>query len=182
MVTDTNPFQPPALENVRIAKRSSTGWLQHTLLIVWPFIFGANMIIPLLVGWDMIAEDGAIGAGIASLLLLLLGWALFYVWPAFATRMSVGAILTAILQVFPIVHFIFGLIAFGITVELGQAIDISDDSGPGITTELGGFLITSLMGLMLLLLSLGFGVLIFFVVNWRKPMVGNESSRDPERQ
>ena len=181
MVTEANPFQPPALENARIGKRTSPGWLQNTLLIVWPFIFGANMIIPLLVGWEMIAEVGAIGAGLASLLLLLLGWVLFYVWPAFATRMSIGAIFTAILQVFPIVHFIFGLIAFGITVELGQAIDISDDSGPGITTELGGFLITSLMGLMLLLLSLGFGVLVLFVVNWRKPLVGNESSQGPER-
>ena len=176
MNSEDNPFQPPTSTAGTAPTRFRRTRLQNFLIIAWPFIFGANMIIPLLFGWELVEQSGAMGVILASIILLALGWLLFVVWPALALRLTFGSIFTALLQFFPIVHMIIGIIAFGITIELGQATDMNDQVMPKITSELGGFIITSITGCSLLLFATGIGTLFFFIFRWHEPLVGNDTT------
>jgi hypothetical protein len=176
MNSEANPFQPPTSTGGTAPTRFRRTRLRDFLIIAWPFIFGANMIIPLLFGWELVENSGALGVMFASVILLALGWLLFVVWPALALRLSFGSIFTALLQFFPILHMIIGIIAFGITFELGQATDMNDQTMPKITSELGGFIITIIMGSTLLLFASGIGTLFFFIFRWHEPLVGNDTT------
>lgn len=133
------------------------------------------MVIPLMAGMELLDEAGVYGVALATLLLLVSGWALFVLWPALAVRVSVGSIVTALLQFFPILHFVIGIIAFSIALQLGHATDFTDDSGPKITSEVGGFLITFIMGSTLLLLATGIGTLLLFIVHSRDNLVSEQN-------
>jgi hypothetical protein len=176
MNSEANPFQPPTSSGSIAPTRFRRTRLRDFLIIAWPFIFGANMIVPLLFGWELVEQSGALGVLFASVILLALGWLLFVVWPALALRLTFGAIFTALLQFFPILHMILGIIAFGITLELGQAAEMNDQAMPRITSELGGFIITSIMGCTLLLSATGIGTLFLFIFRWGEPLVGNDTT------
>lgn len=176
MNAEANPFQPPTSIRSIAPTRFRRTRLRDFLMIAWPFIFGANMIVPLLFGWELVEQSGALGVLFASVILLALGWLLFVLWPALALRLTFGSIFTALLQIFPILHMIIGIIAFGITFELGQATDMNDQAMPRITSELGGFIITSVMGCTLLLFATGIGTLFFFIFRWHEPLVGEDTT------
>lgn len=166
MTNVANPFQPPTSEDERPKLTQQANW-RSAWVIAWPFIYGANLIVPLMVGRDLIRDAGIFGVTFASVLLLALGCTLFFTWPALAIRLSVGSIFTALLQFFPILHFILGILAFGLAVELGQATYMNDQVMPSIDSELGGFIMTLTMGSMLMLISTGFGILVLLIFRWR---------------
>jgi hypothetical protein len=166
MTDIANPFQPPNSEDERPKLIKQANW-RSAWMIAWPFIYGANMIVPIMVGRELIRDAGLLGVIFASVLLLALGWTLFVTWPALAIRLSLGSIFTALLQFFPILHFILGILAFGLAVELGQATDMNDQVMPSIDTEWGGFIVTLTMGFMLMLISTGFGILGMLIFRWR---------------
>ena len=102
---------------------------------------------------------------LAAIILLIAGWIPFVVWPRLAYRLSLGSIVTAILQFFPLPHLFAGLIGFAITAELGLAVEGTDISSEEVTSELGGFVITAITGSCLLLFSLGVGTFVFVFID-----------------
>ena len=176
MNTPTNPFSPPTVSDNVTKPRKKLRRFHEVLVVAWPFVFGANMIVPLLFGRNLIENRGSLGMALAAIMLLLAGWMLFVVWPPLAYRLSLGSIVTALLQFFPLLHLFAGLIAFAITVNLGLAVDATDFSSEEVTSELGGFVITAITGSCLLLFSLGVGTFVFIFTD-RKEVnhLANES-------
>lgn len=175
MNAEGNPFQPPQSAESISSEKVKRSRLVEVLKFLWPILFGANMVIPLMAGMELLDVAGFYGVALATLLLLVSGWSLFVIWPALAVRVSAGSIVTALLQFFPILHFVIGIIAFSITVQLGHASDFKDDSGPKITSEVGGFLITFIMGSILLFTATGIGTLLLFIVRSRDNLVSDRN-------
>ena len=165
MNTPTNPFSPPTVSESATKPRKRSKLFHEALLVAWPFVFGANMIVPLLFGRNLIENRGSLGMALAAIILLIAGWIPFVVWPRLAYRLSLGSIVTALLQFFPLLHLFAGLIGFAITAELGLAVEGTDISSEEVTSELGGFVITAITGSCLLLFSLGVGTFVFVFID-----------------
>jgi len=164
MNAETNPYLAPIAASGAISESKKPKTLKMILLIIWPFIFMANMILPMLFGWDLLDKAGSIGVLCATLALLIPGWLLIAIWPAAGKRLIVGAILMTLLQFFPVLHIILGVVAFEVTAYLGQATEMNDLQSASIDTELGGFIITMLVGSGLLAIATGMGTILYLIL------------------
>ncbi|MEX1222975.1 MAG: hypothetical protein WEA31_00360 [Pirellulales bacterium] len=142
----TNPYASPessdasAAQDGRIARRIDT-----FAVFAWPIVFGVNLIVPALFGAEVTDEQGALGMMAACIMWLVLGWSLCLLHAPFARRLIVGSVLTALSQVFPIIHLIAGMFAIDIATALG--LHLGQDHPVGnVTSEFGGFFVTLLVG------------------------------------
>jgi hypothetical protein len=115
----------------------------------WPIVFGLNLVIPLLLGWDMTREHGRIGVFLAAALLLTSGWAVCYARPSVARRLILGSTLTALSQLFPILQIVAGCIAVAVADSFAL-LGHGGHGGPAQFSEPGGFIVTLLVGCILL--------------------------------
>lgn len=164
MNAEANPYLAPGAERGPISEGNKPKTLSGILLVAWPFVFVANMILPMLFGWDLLEKAGFAGVLCATLTLLILGWVLIAVGPSVGKRLIVGSIFMALLQFFPVLHIILGVIAFEVTAYLGQATEMNDLQSASIDTELGGFIITAMVGLGLLVTAAGMGTILYLIL------------------
>jgi hypothetical protein len=112
-----------------------------------------NMALPLLFGLEVTRHHGLIGMCVASLLMLIVGWLFCMLKPAAARKLVLGSLAVALTQVFPILQIIAGSISIGIAQSLHLAMQGGDDPEfgiAGINNELGGFVVTMFVGIILL--------------------------------
>ena len=120
-------------------------------IAVWSVIFAANTIVPLMFGLELTVKHGRVGVGIASLLLWA-GGAILCCWrSSIMWQVILGALITALSQLFPILQIIAGCIGLSAAARLGQA----ETGGDGqlldqVTSEVGGFIVTVIAGGVLL--------------------------------
>lgn len=126
--------------------------------LLWPCVFSLNMILPLYLSAEVTKQHGKTGVFTATLLLLAVG-VIFSLCKPSATRIVIlGSAVLALTQAFPVIQLVTGGLAYAFAVSLSLAEDVSDT--PQITSELGGFLVTMLVGSVLLACASALGCVL----------------------
>jgi hypothetical protein len=112
----------------------------------WTPVFALNLMVPLFFGWMVTQEGGRIGMGAGIALLWYLGYCLFGLSEACGRALVIGGVLVAVVQFCPILHILAGLASVGLADALwhGSFADMR------INTEIGGFIATLVMGLLMM--------------------------------
>ena len=155
MDTQSNPYESPA--EVVDGPPSEARRISRAMW-VWPILFSVNLVVPLFLGWGVVENEGRLGLLVALILMLGVGWAVGYWRPQTLRLLMAGGVITAISQMFPVLHFFFGIAAMSVAELMGLTNDIYGD-GPSLVGALRGFVITLIVGLGMMLVALGFGVL-----------------------
>lgn len=143
----TNPYQPPNEFSANGNEPQSRQLAFSLFDLIWPLAFAGNLIVPILFADSLTTQAGKTGMAVAIMMILISGWLLGRRLPNLARRMTTGAILVALSQLFPILHIFAGLIGLQITILTGGAEHGTDDDPLGqITSEWGGFLCTLFTG------------------------------------
>lgn len=157
-----NPFAPSTLgtsETLPSQRVVASTWVMS---LEWIAVVLFNLIAPLFIGWGMI--DLAARFGVASAVVLVLGiGTLFCIqYPLLMLFTIRGAVLVGLTQVIPVLHFIVGIFSAAFLTACGM---IPADQAPPRLAEgfVGGFLLTTVMGAQLLILSLVIGLLMRLV-------------------
>lgn len=161
-MANINPYEPPAIKQVLPAEVQADATKATTAtLIAWPLVLASNLVVPFLLGSSMIREHGKVGVLAGVLLFAVAGWALIVRRPKQGSRLVVGAAILIATQFLPITQIIAGSIAFRIAKLLGQA-QIGDGEGldDRITSEWGGFIVTSVTGSILACMAFVLGAIV----------------------
>lgn len=120
-------------------------------LVTWTAVFAANLIIPLLYGWEVTRDGGRGGMGLAILALCLFGLVVSAQSRKMAWALALGGCLVALLQPVMVLHIFAG----------GLALNLWTGSirGGGLS-EFGGFAVTVMTGGPLMVLALVCGLVI----------------------
>ncbi|MEM8679391.1 MAG: hypothetical protein AAGF97_08570 [Planctomycetota bacterium] len=134
-------------------------------------MFAINLIVPLMWATSLVNRHGKVGMLAAIPVLYLMGWATCRIHPVCARSMLNGGALVALTQLFPILQILAGLFALSV---VGFEDRFDQVASVGFPNERGGFLVTLLVGglLMGLAFSLGATVeaLTTYVKKW--PLAG----------
>lgn len=159
---------------LRIDATSTTPWRRshrdsaQELFKNFSQMFVFNSFVPFFFVRVLTAQSGRIGMLTAILTLFCVGWCLCAFCPRIARRINAGAALTAVSQCVPLIHISLGLWAcerFGqvqpsLKVALhGRHMEVTSMS------ELGGFLVTMIMGGVLISAAGLFGTWFYSTVN-----------------
>lgn len=164
MNTWMNPYEPSKYASSAASERAGApitlfGW------IMWPVLLASNIAGPVVLAFPMTEAAGRWGMGVAVVAFLILGWILCGYRPAVARKLLLGAPFVAISQVFPVLHIILGALAIEMANRLGVASPANDVAVESITHELGGFMVTGIVGMGLLLAAHACGSLF----EWAMP-------------
>jgi hypothetical protein len=167
-----NPYDPPlaTLPDDTMSVQHQDDKPNRNHFIVWPIVFALNLIVPLLFGGSMLRERGMIGLSVAVAFFLIAGWYICYMSPFISIRLLVGAGITAISQLFPIIHVLAGLIAVATLSKLGLATDENDVGIGTISSEAGGFMMTMITGSIIAAFALIVGFLVMLLGGGIKSM------------
>ena len=139
--------------------------LDTSAFAAWTFVFGANLIVPLLFGWGLTQDHGRTGMLVALVGFLSAGWAFCFSRPIAARKLIAGSVITGVSQVFPVLHIIAGTMALEIALRFGfVAINDASPMGHDVSGEAGGFLLTLIVGCTLLVCAAGAGQLLGFLL------------------
>ena len=140
-------------------------------MIGWPLVFCMNMVVPLLIGLGLTNASNRIGLFLASASLFALGWIGCYRSPRFARKLIVGAGAIAISQVFPVLQIVAGFFALAVAEKSGMS--RYDDNLPtgSELSDVGGFVVTLIVGCILLGFSLIIGLVLSSLLpsRWFQP-------------
>ena len=167
MTNPENPYRAPESDTTAGAIRS--GDLDRNAFITWAIVFGLNMVLPLLFSVELTQHHGRLGMCAASLVLLIAGWVLCALSARTARKLILGAAIVALTQFFPILQIVTGSVSMGIAASFqladGGGGDLDPDEGgfPEITSELGGFMVTILVGGILLTFASLIGLVLSLV-------------------
>lgn len=163
MTSEANPYQSPSTQvaaeeaALRLARK-----VDYLSIVCWPLICLGNMLMPFTFAAALMNEQrGQIGAALAAAMLLIAGWVLCWLRPVWVRTVMVGAVVTGLSQIFPILQMIAGIIAIAVAALLG--LGVADDGPaemPAITSELGAFVIGIQVGLLLLIVATGIGLFL----------------------
>jgi hypothetical protein len=168
---DFNPYAPPAVADApahRTAGASRRGRLK--ICFAWVAVFFFNMAFPLSVAWSMTGKTGRIGISIAGLVLIAAGCWICAKYRKVGILLVIGGIPIGFTQVYPVLQIIAGVVGLGVGQVLGLIVKGDDaDRNLGIT-ELGGFIVTSITGGILMTISAGSGILVERLIlnRWRR--------------
>ncbi len=167
MTADFNPYQPPETIEALVDHHAVPRSFDYFALIAWPIVQACNMFLAALFGWGITQDHGRIGIFFAAMWFLVAGWFLCCVRPVSARKLIFGAILLALTQVFPIIQMIAGTVAFMTALSLGLAAENPET----VTTEFGGFLMTFIVGGILICCAWVMGLIVGLMVpqSWLRP-------------
>jgi hypothetical protein len=164
-MTSDNPYespQPIADTVPSAAPREAPPYL------AWTLVFGINLLVPLLLSANVGAKHGTRGIAVAVLVLLAAGLVICAVRPGLARIFIGGSVVTAVLQFVPIVQMTVGMIAITLLEDAGLMSRENDWSPPAIESDLGGFVLTTMVGAGLLAAALQLGLLVDWWLPKRK--------------
>jgi hypothetical protein len=126
-----------------------------SILLSWVAVFVYNMPVPLFFGWFETEKGGRIGMAMAVIVLFAAGFWVCARFRRIGILIIIGGIPIGMSQLIPILQMAAGIIA----IVIGHAVGLLDSEDA--TNELGGFLLTSITGTILITLSAasGFGIL-----------------------
>jgi hypothetical protein len=154
-----NPYQSPEaaeLSDAGAETREPQGYVAHGTFAA---VFGVNMIVPLMFGWPMASEHGALGLVLAVAFLLVCGMCVCSLSPKLARAINLGGMIVAASQFIPILHITAGAIGFGLADGLGLT-----DFGPAPSlTNLGAFVVTAVTGTILIGMSTVPGLILVWL-------------------
>lgn len=167
MTNPENPYRAPESDTTAGVIRS--GDLDRNAFIMWAIVFGLNMVLPLLFSVELTQHHGRFGMCAASLVLFIAGWVLCALSARTARKLILGAAIVALTQLFPILHVVAG----SVSIRIAESFQLADGGGgdpdldeggfPEITSELGGFMVTILVGGILLTFASIIGLVLSFV-------------------
>jgi hypothetical protein len=115
----------------------------------WVGLCLANLVLPMFLGWVVTGNGGRVGMLAAVALILVRGRVLVERWARVRVALAIGGIATAVLQACPILQLAAGCLSLWVVDQMGYRI--------GGLTELGGFLVTLLTAVLMILVALAFG-------------------------
>ncbi len=171
MTSPNNPYQPPSdidretdRETQMVAEDPT--YLDpgdSAMLGVWPVVLLLNTVLPGFLAVQMCNRSGMIGIGISVMMFLVTGFWICFKFPRVGRGLVIGAGAMSLTQLFPVLHFLFGLLALGFAEAVGLIDTVDFDEGPAdVSTVLAGFVITTLVGGALAVTGLAVGL----VLNW----------------
>jgi hypothetical protein len=175
MNTLMNPYEPSKYASSDVSVRAGApirlfGW------IMWPVLLASNIAGPVVLAFPMTEATGRWGMGVAVVSFLILGWILCGYRPAVARKILLGAPFIAISQLLPVLHLMLGVFAIEMANRLGVASPANDFAVECITHESGGFLVTGIVGIGLLLSAHACGSLF----EWAMPGRWYWASKTPQ--
>ena len=166
-----NPFAAP--ETVELdASRAVREKVDLWVLAAGTVVFVANLVVPMLFA-TMFLDDapGYLAILVACLVLLFGGWRIMVALPAYSRSILIGALVVAASQLFPVLQLFAGMVGVGIATGFGMVnrpvgpSHDPDHMGIETLTACGAFVVTLVVGAILLALSVGIGVLFRTVWN-----------------
>lgn len=154
-----NPYEAPvAADNWPLAPVEKS---YGRKLIGWIVILLLNLPVPLFFGQSIVSGAGTVGMMLAILTILVAGVFATFRFPQLIEVLQVGGIVTALSQFMPILHFIAGAVAIGITEQITSVAN-GDESNvlPEGVSFLGGFCATSITAGIVLLVAAAIGAVI----------------------
>jgi hypothetical protein len=118
---------------------------------VWVALLVLNLPLPLWLGWDVVNEFGRCGLIAAIVFVWLLGHLTVHRLGDWLESLLFGGVCTALLQFFPVVHLVAGLIGLDLALRLDPAASSSRASA------IGGFLATVFTAAQLLVVAFVIG-------------------------
>ncbi len=158
---EQNPYEAPtdALRSV-LPTGNANPRVGLGAYMAWIGVFVLNMAVPLLFGASMTQEHGRLGMSVAALLLLAVGCFICAASRKLARHLIVGGALVGLAQLYPILQIIAGMIGMAAGQALGMA-ELDDDArSPGVSGELGGFVVTFVTGTILIAAGACAGMLL----------------------
>jgi hypothetical protein len=113
---------------------------------MWSIAFASNLVVPLLIGWMVTQQGGRIGMVAGIGLLWYLGYRVCVASDGCGRALVIGGILVAATQFCPILPVFAGLMGLGVAERLWPESFVN----MGTKTELGGFIATVVMGLVMM--------------------------------
>ena len=144
---EQNPYEPPkSLVTDPAAPDYPDLRARVWTLASWIFVFGINLAVPLIFSSSMTDEHGKLGMFIAVTSLLFSGCLVCAVRRELAVSLLIGGALVGLMQVFPLLQFLAGVIGMAAGSCFGLAEFGGDERSPRLTSELGGFVVTLITG------------------------------------
>lgn len=156
-----NPYQPPASPAGEIAPGSALDWSPFAM-VAWPVVLILNLATPVLFASSMTGEHGKLGVVAAVVVFLVIGWLACFARPKLANRLLAGSAILAVTQIFPVIQIVAGSVAVSIGGAIGAA-EVNEWEDPRLTSELGGFVVASITGVVMAGVSMAVGYLLFAV-------------------
>ncbi len=100
--------------------------------------------------------------------LLVSGGYFCYRFPVMGRKLIAGSALIGLTQIFPIIQIAAGIVGLGIAHKLGLAVEMNDEADDYVAGELGGFVVTFIVGSILILGSaiIGWCAAFLLPVRW----------------
>ncbi len=96
------------------------------------------------------------------------GWGFCVFRPRIARKVILGSAALSLTQIFPVIQFVAGILAMGISEALGVVGNFFEDNAPADPSSfLGGFVPTAIVGCVLLAIAGLFGLVLGFCVPQR---------------
>ena len=177
MIDSENPYRAPESDAAPVSNGRRGGRIDGPAFLAWPIVFGLNMVLPLLFSGEVTKRHGQLGLCIAALVLLVGGWVLCAWSGSTARKLILGSALVALTQVLPLLQIIAGSVSISIAQSFqlveggGGDPDLDEQFMPQITSELGGFVVTMLVGAILLTCAslIGLALGLALPARWFKP-------------
>jgi hypothetical protein len=158
MSDSANPYQPPV--DVKLAPASRSPGISLMSMAAWPFWLGANLIIPVLFGLQFTGRSGRWGMAFAIVLFLIGGWCVCYSSRKLGRYLNIGAAILSFTQIFPLLQVVAGMFGVWVAVFIGCFQPATDIDNAEVLNELGGFVVTSIVGCILLSVALFIGLIV----------------------
>ncbi|TWT73472.1 hypothetical protein Pla123a_38080 [Posidoniimonas polymericola] len=179
MTRSDNPYQSPSVAADPPVPRAAL-WDRFSV-VGWPVVYALNIIVPLMFGWGMTEQAGRVGMFVAMAVVLAGGWWLAPRHAWVGRRLIVGAVITALSQVIPILHIYIGMASIAIVTSVGSLVAgeplDAPLSGP-LRSETAGFAVTVLVGGSLIVCSLVFGLVLGLLLPRKWMMPGEDWAVD----
>lgn len=158
-----SPMQPTA-----VALRFTADQVDWRGMFSWSLLFVANLILPLGFGSQFIKAHGRTGTMLATALIFIGGLCLCWWGPVVARNLRIGSVVTALSQIFFVLHVVLGLIALEVTDQFGLMLNAADGVGEA-NSQLGGFILTMIVGGSLLGCAGGIGAVFGLLMPSHSP-------------
>jgi hypothetical protein len=135
----------------------------------WTAVFAVNLIVPIMFGWNVTANAGRGGMFLAIGFLWAVGAIVSLRRNNLARSLIVGAGLFAFTQLFPIAQMFAGMIAVSVWQLISRRPDDRWSAGDDqiysqLGSDLGGFVVTILVGIQLVVVAVTGGYAVRFLV------------------
>jgi hypothetical protein len=158
MSDSANPYQPPV--DVKLASASRSPGISLMSMAAWPFWLGANLIIPVLFGLELTEKSGRWGMALSVIMFLIGGWCVCYSSRKMARYLNTGAAIVSLTQIFPVLQVMAGMAGMWVAIVFGSFSPMTDTSDAKVLSEFGGFVITTIVGCILLTVAFLVGMVV----------------------